>query len=87
MLFAVHLAPSSTCSRTCTTAAEEREQRATDLMLEWGPPRGNTRDHSELLLAGGWFAAQMLAYTFASKEDRITNHVDDHARQLIAAGR
>ncbi|MFF1733735.1 hypothetical protein [Streptomyces sp. NPDC058247] len=68
-------------------AAGEREQRATALMLEWARPGGNTRDHIELLLAGGWLASQMLAYAFAFEEDRITSYIDDHARELIAAGR
>lgn len=84
VVFAEELRPPKAAERAA--AARQREQRAIELMLEWARPGGNTRDHIELLLAGGWFAAQMLAYAFAFEEDRITAYVDDHARELIAAG-
>ena len=65
---------------------EAREQRAAGLVIEWARP-GAGRDHVELLLSGGWFAATMLAYAFSFDRDRMYEYVESHARALIVAGR
>ncbi|MFC8220376.1 hypothetical protein ACFUTY_19650 [Streptomyces sp. NPDC057362] len=68
-------------------ALEAREQRAAGLVIDWARPGAAGRDHVELLLSGGWFAATMLAYAFGFDGDRMYEYVESHARALIVAGR
>ncbi|MFE9406853.1 hypothetical protein ACFYNY_34660 [Streptomyces sp. NPDC006530] len=66
---------------------EAREQRAAELVTGWVRPGAAARDHVELLLSGGWFAAVTLAHAFAFDGDRMYAYVESHARALIRAGR
>ncbi|MEU5091093.1 hypothetical protein [Streptomyces sp. NPDC021356] len=68
-------------------ALDARDQRAAELVAAWARPGAAMRDHVELLLCGGWFAAVTLAHAFRFNGARMQEYVESHARALILAGR
>lgn len=67
-------------------ALEARDQRAAELVVAWARPGAAMRDHVELLLCAGWFAAVTLAHAFRFDGAQMQEYVESHARALIVAG-